>query len=76
MPPENLLGTGGPNPAIMDLPSLGPFANLPVGDRLFVDAILDGHPAEPTFEDGWRVQEVIDAVRKSDHTSGWVSVSS
>lgn len=76
VPPENLLGTGGPNPAIMNLPSLAPFTNLPVGDRLFVDAILDGHPAEPTFEDGWRVQEVIDAVRKSDHTSGWVSVSS
>jgi predicted dehydrogenase len=74
--PYDLSGTGGPNPSILDLPSLAPFTNLPVADRQFVDAVLDGFPAEPTFEDGWRVQEVIDAVLTSDRRKCWVSVSS
>ena len=48
---------------------------MPVADRLFVDAVLDGVPAEPTFEDGWRVQEVVDAVLASDRRQCWVDVS-
>lgn len=72
--PQDLLGTDGPNPAILDFPALAPFTNLPVADRLFVDAVLDGVPAEPTFEDGWRVQEVIDAVLTSDRRKCWVAV--
>jgi len=73
--PEDLLGTNWPSPAIPDLPALASLTNLPVADRLFVDAVLDGIPAEPTFEDGWRVQEVIDAVLMSDHRKSWVTVS-
>ena len=73
--PEDLSGTDWPNPAIPDLPALAPLTNLPVADRLFVDAVLDGIPAEPTFEDGWRVQEVIDAVHTSDRRQRWVDVS-
>jgi predicted dehydrogenase len=47
-------------------------AGLPEGihalaDR-FVRAILDGEPMAPTFEDGYRAQEVIEAVRRSSET--------
>ena len=70
--PDDLLGTNWPNPAITG--PLASLTNLPVADRLFVDAVLDGVPAEPTFEDGWRVQEVIDAVLTSDRRHCWVDV--
>lgn len=73
--PPDLSGTGGPNPFIVDLPSLASFTNMSVADRLFVDAVLDGVPAEPTFEDGWRVREVIDAVLTSDRRRRWDEVS-
>jgi predicted dehydrogenase len=72
--PDDLLGFDGGNPSIMNLPSLAPFTNLPVADRLFVDAVLDGRPSEATFEDGWRVQQVVDAVIESDRRHGWVAV--
>jgi predicted dehydrogenase len=72
--PDDLRGLDGGNPSIMNLPSLAPFTNLPVADRLFVDAVLDGRPSEATFEDGWRVQQVVDAVIESDRRHGWVAV--
>ena len=74
--PEDLSGTGGGNPSILDLPMLAPFTNLPVADRLFVDAVLDGCPAEATFEDGWRAQQVVGAAVASQLQRGWVSISS
>jgi predicted dehydrogenase len=45
--------------------------------RAFVDAILRGHSdgdLDPSFEDGWRVQCVIDAVTRSDTTQRWEPV--
>ncbi|MBI3970638.1 MAG: Gfo/Idh/MocA family oxidoreductase [Chloroflexi bacterium] len=38
-----------------------------LADR-FVRAILDGEPMAPSFEDGFRVQELIDAIVRSDQT--------
>jgi predicted dehydrogenase len=73
--PEELSGLAGDNPPILDLAMLAPFTNLPVADRLFVDAVVDGRPAEATFEDGWRAQQVVDAVVASDLQRGWVAVS-
>ena len=32
-----------------------------VGDRAFVDAIVDDRPITPSFYDGWKVQQVIEA---------------
>ena len=67
-------GESGGNPSILDLPGMRPFTNLAVADRLFVDAVLDGIPAEPTLVDGWRVCEVIDAAVASDRELRWVNV--
>jgi predicted dehydrogenase len=46
----------------------------PIGDRLFVDAILDDLPVCPTFYDGLKVQEVIDAAILSDREGRWVTL--
>ncbi len=46
----------------------GMFTSQPAGDRLFVDAILEGRKPAPDFTDGLRVMEVIDAAIESDRT--------
>ncbi len=72
--PADLSGTAGDHPAILGFPLLAPLTNLPVGDRLFIDAVLGDNPAEPTFEDGWRAQQVVDAAVLSNRERRWISV--
>lgn len=50
------------------------FEELSVGDRFFVDAILDDLPISPSFEDGVEVQRVLDAAREAGRTGHWVDV--
>ena len=45
-----------------------------VGSRAFVDAILAGRPASPSFHDGLKAQEVIDAALASHEQGRWVAV--
>jgi len=52
----------------------GVFLRQSVGDRLFVDAILEGRPPSPSFYDGLKAQEVIDAAIESHHSGTWVSL--
>jgi predicted dehydrogenase len=40
----------------------------PIGDRLFIDGILHDRPIEPSFYDGWKAQEVIEAALASSRT--------
>lgn len=40
---------------------LDAFVKQPVSDRLFVDAIVDDLPVSPSFLDGLKAQQVIDA---------------
>lgn len=40
----------------------------------FVDACVDGTPVQPTFEDGMKNQQVLDAVEKSAETRQWIKV--
>lgn len=47
-----------------------------VGVRLFVDAIVEGRPIEPTFYDGLKTQEVVDAAIESHRIGRWVTVGS
>jgi predicted dehydrogenase len=44
------------------------FTKHPAGARLFVDAILEGSPVSPSFYDGYKAQQVIDAAIESDRT--------
>ena len=50
------------------------FRKQSVGDRLFIDSILEDCPASPDFYDGLKVQEVIDAALESDRTGLWISL--
>ncbi|HUT18304.1 MAG TPA: Gfo/Idh/MocA family oxidoreductase, partial [Anaerolineae bacterium] len=49
------------------------FVKQPIGDRLFIDAILGDQPVVPSFYDGLKVQEVIDAALRSHQRGEWVS---
>jgi hypothetical protein len=45
-----------------------------VADNLFIDAILNHHPAVPDFTEGLKAQEVIAAAQESDRRGCWVTV--
>lgn len=44
-------------------------------NREFLTAVERGETHVPSFEDGYRVQELLDAVTRSDERSEWVDVS-
>jgi hypothetical protein len=50
------------------------FATQPVGVRLFIDAVLEERPVSPSFYDGLKVQEVVDAALESHRCGCWVTV--
>ncbi len=51
------------------------FLTQPVGDRLFIDAILQGRQVSPSFYDGLKAQEVMDAAIRSHAQGVWVSLA-
>ncbi|MBN1875534.1 MAG: Gfo/Idh/MocA family oxidoreductase [Anaerolineae bacterium] len=51
------------------------FTTQSIGDRLFIDSILEDRPAVPSFYDGFKVQQVIDAAIESHQKECWVSSS-
>jgi predicted dehydrogenase len=50
------------------------FREQHTGGRLFVDAILDDRPISPTFYDGLKAQEVIDAGMEASESGRWVDI--
>jgi predicted dehydrogenase len=50
------------------------FCDHPIGDRLFIDTILEDRTPSPSFYDGLKAQEVIGAALESHETGRWVSV--
>jgi len=44
------------------------------GDYLFIDSILQDRPISPSFYDGLKAQEVIDAAKESHERGRWVSL--
>jgi predicted dehydrogenase len=50
------------------------FKTQAVGNRLFIDAILEDRPMNSTFYDGWKAQQVIDAAIASHEQGRWISV--
>ena len=51
------------------------FATQSVGPRLFVDSILANQPVSPSFYDGMRAQQVIDAAIESHQSGRWVALA-
>ena len=52
----------------------GVFQKQAAGPRLFVDAILEDKPISPSFYDGFKVQQVIDAALQSAETGRVVTI--
>jgi predicted dehydrogenase len=50
------------------------FKKQSVGNRLFIDAILENQPMDSTFYHGWKAQQVIDAAIASHEQSSWITV--
>jgi predicted dehydrogenase len=50
------------------------WSKQPIGDRLFIDAIVEDRPVAPSFYDGLKAQEVIDAAIESHQTGCWISL--
>lgn len=51
------------------------FNTMPVGDRYFIDCVLDDRPVQPNLWDGVAAQEVIDAAKLSHREGRWVTVN-
>ena len=51
------------------------FTKQPAGARQFVDAILDGRQVSPSFYDGYKAQQVIDAALESNLTGQAVAIA-
>ena len=51
------------------------FRSEPVGDRLFIEAIIEDRPIVPSFQDGAKVQAIIEAALESDRLGRWVEVT-
>ena len=47
------------------------FTHQAIGDRLFVDSIVEDRPSSPSFLDGLKAQEVIDAAIESHREGRW-----
>jgi predicted dehydrogenase len=50
------------------------FIHQRIGCSQFVDAILENKPAMPSFYDGWKAQQAIDAVLASHESGTWVRI--
>jgi predicted dehydrogenase len=52
----------------------GVFMDQSIGARLFVDAILDDRPLSPTFHDGYKAQQMVDAALRSYEEKRWIAI--
>ena len=69
LPVPDELGGDADRSKVLDL-----FCTQPIGDRMFIDAILDDRPVAPSFFDGLKEQEVIEAAIVSHEKGCWVAV--
>jgi predicted dehydrogenase len=72
MPAPYLVGIDITQPFITQYLSM--FTCQSIGSRLFVEAILEDKPVTPSFYEGWKAQQVIDAAMTSHESRQWISV--
>ncbi len=51
------------------------FQAQPIGSRLFIDSIIEGRTHAPSFYEGWKAQQLIDACIESSLLRRWVDVA-
>jgi len=54
----------------------GVFTKQPVGSRLFVESILENRPVTPSFYDGYKAQQIVDAALESQRSGRAVTIVS
>jgi predicted dehydrogenase len=52
----------------------GYLMGMSFGARSFIDAILENRPVTPSFYDGYKAQQVIEAALESHKTGKWISI--
>jgi predicted dehydrogenase len=52
----------------------GIFTKQSAGTRFFIDSILANNPVTPTFYDGYKAQQVIEAALVSHKSGNWVTI--
>ncbi len=72
IPAQYLEGVDATQPLITQLVPM--FTHQPIGCRLFVNAIIKNRPIVPSFYEGWKAQQVIDAAIASHETGRWVII--
>ena len=72
IPEEFLRGVDQKGPVMEQLRRV--FTEHPVGCREFVDAILEDRQVSPSFHDGWKAQEVMQAALESDRQRRFVTL--
>jgi hypothetical protein len=50
------------------------FTSQPISDHLCIDSILADRPVVPSFYEGWKAQQVIQAALEADRQRRWVGV--
>ena len=53
---------------------LAPYFQQSIGARNFVDSIMNDKPALPSFYEGWKVQQLIDAAIESHNSNRWINI--
>ncbi len=74
IPAHFLAGVNASEPFITQFVPM--FVHQPIGCRLFLNAILEQKPIVPSFYEGWKAVQVIDAAIASDESGQWVDVGS
>jgi predicted dehydrogenase len=70
--PDELMGNADRTKPVLNR-AMEMFMTESIGDRLFIDAILEGKPVEPSLFDGYKAQLVIDAAIESHAKGRWIS---
>jgi predicted dehydrogenase len=74
-----ITGASGPGGAMQPLPVPAQYENdyleSPIGERLFIDSIRSGQKPVPSFYEGWKAQQVIDAAVEANQTGCWVDIT-
>jgi predicted dehydrogenase len=72
IPNRFLTGVDATQPFITQFLSM--FTAQPIGCRLFIDVILENRPLVPSFYEGWKAQQAIDATIAAHERGHWMAV--
>lgn len=72
IPDRLLIGVDQEQPFLSQFEAM--FRHQSIGSRLFIDGILENRSTVPSFYEGWKAQQVIDAALLAYESGHWVKV--